>query len=119
MVTAALGIVMRLLGTLAILVRMGVVVGLQPLHQRDLDMIPIIAGGAVNLALEIVAILMGVFVLIGAIKMKNLSGYGLAMTAAIVAMIPCISPCCLLGLPLGIWALLVLADPSVKAAFRS
>ncbi len=34
------------------------------------------------------------------------------------AMIPCVSPCCLLGLPLGIWALIVLVKPEVKAAFQ-
>lgn len=38
--------------------------------------------------------------------------------AAILAMIPCVSPCCLLGLPLGIWALIVLLKPEVKAAFQ-
>jgi len=62
---------------------------------------------------------MGVLVFIGAMKMKNLENYSLAMAAAIVAVIPCISPCCLLGLPFGIWALVVLNDSSVKAAFRS
>ena len=41
------------------------------------------------------------------------------MTAAIVAVIPCVAPCCLLSLPFGIWALVVLGDSSVKAAFRS
>jgi hypothetical protein len=50
--------------------------------------------------------------------MKNLQSYGLAMTASIVAMIPCISPCCILGLPFGIWALVILNRPEVKAAFR-
>jgi hypothetical protein len=34
-------------------------------------------------------------------------------------MIPCISPCCLLGLPIGIWALVVLLKPEVKAAFTA
>ena len=41
------------------------------------------------------------------------------MTATILAMIPCISPCCLLGLPVGIWSLVVLLDENVKASFRS
>ena len=62
---------------------------------------------------------MAILVFVGATKMKNLENYSLAMAAAIVAMIPCISPCCLLGLPFGIWALVVLNDSSVKAAFRS
>lgn len=54
----------------------------------------------------------------GAWRMKELKSYGLAMTAAILAMIPCFtSCCCLLGLPVGIWALIVLLDKDVKAAF--
>ena len=37
--------------------------------------------------------------------------------AAIIAMIPC-HGCCILGLPFGIWALVVLSAPEVKAAFH-
>ena len=58
------------------------------------------------------------FVLFGAIKMKNMTDYGLARAAAIVAMIPCVGPCCLLGIPFGIWALVVLGKQHVKDAFR-
>lgn len=61
--------------------------------------------------------LCGTLGLVGAIKMKNLSGRGWAYTSAIVSMTPCISIACLLGLPFGIWALVVLANPDVKAAF--
>lgn len=54
----------------------------------------------------------------GALRMKQVKSYGLAMTASILAMIPCFtSCCCLLGLPVGIWALVVLLDKDVKAAF--
>lgn len=56
----------------------------------------------------------------GAWRMKELKSYGLAMTAAILAMIPCFtSCCCLLGLPVGIWAIIVLLDKDVKAAFNA
>jgi len=40
------------------------------------------------------------------------------VAASIIAMIPCVSPCCCLGLPFGIWALVVLARPAVKSAFQ-
>ena len=33
-------------------------------------------------------------------------------------MVPCISPCCLVGLPIGIWALVVLNKPEVKGSFH-
>jgi hypothetical protein len=61
----------------------------------------------------------GGLIILGGLKMKNLQSYALAMTAAILAMIPCCSCyCCLVGLPAGIWALVVLFEPEVKAAFR-
>jgi len=66
----------------------------------------------------VVSLVLRTVVLLGAIKMKRLQSYGLALTAAIIAVIPCFSPCCLLELPFGIWALVVLADEDVKAAFH-
>jgi hypothetical protein len=71
-----------------------------------------VAFGVVGLAIE-------VLILVGAVQMKRLESYGLAMTAAVFAIIPCYWPCCVLGLPLGIWALVALSDSAVKAAFRS
>lgn len=68
-------------------------------------------------------IVLGVFTLVGAavifygaMKMKDLQSYGLAMTAAILALIPCFSICCI-GIPFGIWALVILLNQDVKAAF--
>lgn len=56
--------------------------------------------------------------LFGALKMKNLENYGLAMAASIIAIIPCFGPCCCIGIPAGIWSLVVLNKPEVKSAFR-
>jgi hypothetical protein len=72
-----------------------------------------------NIAVALIGLPVGAVMLIGAMKMKKLESYGLAMAGAILGMIPYLSPCCLLGLPFGIWALVVLADGSVKAAFRN
>jgi hypothetical protein len=63
----------------------------------------------------VVALVNG-FVLFGAIKMLRLQNFGLVMAAVIVAMLPC-QCCCLLGLPFGIWALMVLKKPEVKSQF--
>jgi len=52
----------------------------------------------------------------GALKMKSLGSYGLAVTAAILALIPCFSSFCI-AFPFGVWALIVLLDAEVKAAF--
>jgi hypothetical protein len=74
--------------------------------------------GTIGVVLSIIGILMCGVILLGGMKMKKLESYGLAMTVSIIAMIPCLSPCCLIGLPIGIWALVVLSKPEVKSAFH-
>jgi phage FluMu protein Com len=59
----------------------------------------------------------GVIVL-GAFKMQRLENYPLAVTAAVLSIIPCTSTCCLLSIPIGIWSMAILSDPQVKQAFR-
>ena len=73
------------------------------------------AGGIVG---AIIGLALDGLVIMGALKMKNLQQYGLAMAASIVAMLPCISLGCCVGLPAGIWSLVVLSKPEVKSAFR-
>jgi len=51
--------------------------------------------------------------------MKELRNWTLAMVASILAMVPCIGACCLIGIPIGIWSLVVLMKPEVKAAFTA
>jgi len=67
---------------------------------------------------SILGILSSILVLFGGLKMKKLEAYGLALASSIIAMIPCVSPCCLIGLPIGIWSLVILSKPEVKAAFH-
>lgn len=62
--------------------------------------------------------LMNLAIVCGAVQMARLRSYSSAMTAAILAVIPACSPCVVVGIPFGIWAIIVLRDPSVKAAFR-
>ena len=115
-VTGALGGLMNFVGI--ILNVFNVVVG-QGFRGGNVHGDPALAmfSGVGGIVGGIVGLIMALLVIAGAIKMKNLSSYGLAMTAAIVAVIPCVSPCCLLGLPFGIWALVVLNEENVKAAF--
>ena len=79
---------------------------------------PNMMSGGIGAVFNVIGLVMAVVVFMGASKMKNAESYGFAMAATILAMIPCISPCCLLGLPLGIWALVVLLKQEVKAAFQ-
>ncbi len=74
--------------------------------------------GAVGIASSLIGILVAALIIYAALKMKELTQYGLCMAASILAMIPCISPCCIIGLPIGIWCLIVLTKPEVKTAFH-
>ena len=74
--------------------------------------------GSIGVITSIVGIIAAIVILIGAMKMKNLESHGWAVAVSVIALLPCVSPCCLVGLPIGIWALVVLNKPEVKAAFH-
>ena len=57
-----------------------------------------------------------IFIVVGAMKMRKLESYGLAMTASILSILCC--PCCV-GIGAGIWSLVVLNNAQVKAAFAA
>jgi hypothetical protein len=76
-----------------------------------------IANGVAGVIGAIVGLVLMVIIVIGAGKMKRLENYGFALASSIVAMLPC-SICCILGLPFGIWSLVVLNKPEVKNSFR-
>jgi hypothetical protein len=48
--------------------------------------------------------------------MLQMRSYGMAITTAIIALVPCHCSC-LLGVPFGIWALIVLNREDVREAF--
>ena len=74
--------------------------------------------GPLGLVLNLIPLTIAFVVIFGALRMKNLRSYSLALASAILGMIPCFSPCCLVGLPIGVWAIVVLMDPTVKQSFR-
>lgn len=73
--------------------------------------------GGVGAMFAVVSLLISGFVIWAALQMKELKKWNLAVVASILAMIPCIGPCCVIGIPIGIWALIVLMKPEVKNAF--
>ena len=103
---ALLGIVLRLLG------QTEVPPGMPPEIARALEMI----NGPVGYLSDLVSLAIFGLIIFGAFKMKNLQSYGLAFGISILAMLPC-QCCCVLGLPFGIWALVVLNKPEVKSQF--
>ncbi len=77
----------------------------------------VMAQGAVGVIQSLVGLGISVFLYMAAKKMERLESFNWAMAGSILAMLPCFSPCCVLGLPVGVWSLVVLNKPEVKGAF--
>ena len=117
-VTAIVGLVLVAAGlVMNILTLSGFHIGPQQINDPQMQKLFSTLGGGLGIVQGIIGGVVGVIVLIGAAKMQKLESYQFALTASIVAMVPCISPCCVFGLPFGIWALVVLNKPEVKSQF--
>jgi hypothetical protein len=106
----ALNLIMRMLG-----------IGMTPPPMGtgpELDWIFDFFASGAGAALDVVWLGLSVVVLIGGLQMLQLQRYTFCLCTAILAMLPCISPCCCIGLPAGIWALVILAKPEVRSAFN-
>jgi hypothetical protein len=82
------------------------------------DMRNLLVYGSFSLAgLDFLASFLVIF---GGIRMLSLKNYGLAILAAILAALPGVScsGCCGVGAIVGIWALVVLLNAEVRAAFQ-
>ncbi len=62
----------------------------------------------------LVPMMLSGLIIVAALKMKRLQAYGLAITGSILSTV---SPVGLIGLPIGIWALVVLSQRDVRRAF--
>jgi hypothetical protein len=117
-VTGGLGLLIHLLSILvSMLIPLGAP-GRNPNAQPMIFMQPPFGGIGFIIAQHALGVGLAILVLAGGMKMRKLESFGLAMAASIIAIVPCFSPCCLLGIPFGIWALVVLNDPFVKSSFK-
>ena len=73
--------------------------------------------GVMGIVMNIVGLLAGGFCVYALLKMMKLQGRGLAYTAIIFSMLPCLGSCWCVNLWIGIWALIVMSDENVKASF--
>ena len=85
--------------------------------ERDKDTIwrldtPFYIGAAV------VCLIMNFLMVVGGLKMRRLQSYPLALTAAIMSLIP-IHGCLCCAMPVGLWALIVLGDSNTRAGFAA
>lgn len=118
MVTGALTIAYALFSIISNIAGFGMAQMRQFNTGQDAEMTRVMqfTSGPIGIATGLLGVALGVFVIFGAVKMKKLENHGLGIGASIVAMLPC-TCCCVLGLPIGIWALVVLSKPEVKAYF--
>lgn len=117
-VTGALGLLMSLVSFVMNLLGAGMS-GLSGLSDDQMAGAMNMFAGGVGIVFAVIGFLVSAFIVWAAMQMKDLRNRTLSIVASVVAMIPCISPCCILGLPIGIWALITINDPAVKGAFRS
>jgi hypothetical protein len=115
LVTAVLCILLQLAIIVATL--LGVEFPGMEQYQRDIPQWAEWMSGGMNIALALFGIAVSGFMIFGSIKLMRLESYGIALATAIIAMIPC-SVCCCIGLPFGIWALIVMHAPDVRPAFQ-
>ena len=119
-VTAIIGLVMVALGlAMNVLSLTGhpFTFGMQQMGDPNIQKMFSQIGGGLGILQGLIAGGIAIAILMGASKMQALTNYQFAFTASILAMLPCLSPCCFLGLPFGIWALVVLNKPEIKSQF--
>ncbi len=116
-IVASIALVFGILGLLGdvVLIASGAIAELEARNEGPISKETTVA---VRVIWGILLLVASSFVLYGAILMKNLKSHGVAKAAAIVAMVPLVGPCCLLGIPFGVWALITLEKPEVRNAFR-
>lgn len=70
-----------------------------------------------GIAFAVMGLIAGIIAIFGGIAMINLRGWGFAFFASIVCLVPFVQGCCLISIPVGIHAMIVLSDARVKQAF--
>lgn len=75
--------------------------------------------GVVPAVVQGIFTLVNVLIIVGAVQMFSFKSRTMAIVSAIAAMVNFGGCCCILGLPAGIWSLIVLMNPDVKRAFEA
>ena len=73
---------------------------------------------AIGLAMNATGAIIGTVSILGAWRMRRLRSYGLAMTSSVLSMIPCVTCCFCLGIPLGLWSIVVLSRAEIRDSFQ-
>ena len=76
-----------------------------------------IIGTAFGYGIAFLGLVAAPVIITGGLRMLNGRSYKFARASAILSVIPLISCCFIVGIPVGIWALMVLNQPDVRAFF--
>ena len=112
-------IVASLIGLMSVLITLSfnIVIGVGYLTGQIQPPAGYLSQVAFRAAWSLLILVSNVIILIGSINMLGLKRYDVCRLAATLAIVPCIGPCYLLGIPFGVWATIVLNKPEVREAF--
>lgn len=74
-----------------------------------------------SIVMSLVFVVVNVFITWAGVRMLSMKSWTAAVIANVVVMIACLFQCCCcpIGLPIGVWGLVVLFDGNVKQAFEA
>jgi hypothetical protein len=117
-VTGVLGILGSLFGLLSNVLGLGLgFAGTDLRGNPEIERFVTLLGGTFGTVANLATLAISGFIVYGGVKLQRLESHTLCLVAIILAMLPCGCNCCL-GLPVGIWALVVLNRPEVRSQFR-
>ena len=117
-VAGSLNGMIGLLSLLSGLLRLSGMGGREMLPVDEAERLGYMISTVVAYGVSLISLVLAPVIIYGATKMMQAKKYKVARLAAILAILPFTSCCFLVGLPMGIWALAILAQTDVKAAFN-
>jgi hypothetical protein len=108
-----------LLALLGGLFRLSGIRGSETLPVNEAERLGYLTSTVITYGASLLSVLVAPVIIYAAVQMMRGKNYKMARTAAILTIIPFTSCCFLIGIPIGIWTLVVLSKPDVKAVFNS
>jgi hypothetical protein len=68
--------------------------------------------------IQSIFLIINIVIIFGGIRMFRFQGWGVCLASSVLAIVNFGTCCCVIGAPIGIWALIVLNMPDVKQAFN-
>jgi hypothetical protein len=116
-IAGSLNGVTGLLALLSGLFRLTGIAGKETLPSDQAEKMGFMIGTIGSYIVSLLSLVLAPVIIYGAVQMMQGKKPGLAKIAATLAIVPVTSCCFLIGIPIGMWSLVVLAQPEVKAIF--